>query len=72
MKNNALVTVQNNREGRRFIATLRKHLRDTPKAVKVYGRGPRPGYPRYQNNLPIGMAKSFAVYIYDNKGCDDR
>lgn len=65
MKNNSLVIVKNNREGRRLIALLRKHLHDTPKAVKVYGRGPRPEYPRYQNNLPHGMSKKFAVYIED-------
>ena len=65
MKNNSLVTVKNNREGRRLIALLRKHLRDTPKGVQVYGRGPRPAYPRYQNNLPHGMAKKLAVYITD-------
>ena len=64
MKNNALVTVKNNREGRRLIALLRKHLRNTPKGVQVYGRGPRPPecYPRY---LPQAKAKGFAVYIFD-------
>ncbi len=65
MKNNSLVIVKNNREGRRLIALLRKHLRDTPKKVVVYGRGPRPAYPRYQNNLPLGMSKKLAVYLYD-------
>lgn len=63
--NNAFVIVENNAEGQQFIKTLRKYLRNTPKGVQVYGRGPRPAYPRYQNNLPHGMSKRLAVYLYD-------
>jgi hypothetical protein len=65
MKNNSLVTVKNNREGRRFIATLRKLLRNTPKRAVLYGRGHRHGKEAYHQNLPHRLAQSFAVYIYD-------
>ena len=65
MKNKALVVVKNDVEGRRFIKTLRKYLRNSPKKVQVYGRGPRPAYPRYQNNLPLGMSKKCAIYLTD-------
>jgi hypothetical protein len=65
IKNNSLVIVKNNREGRRFITLLRKHLRDTPKGVKLYGRGYRHGKEAYHQNLPHAMAQRFAVYLYD-------
>lgn len=65
MKNNSLVIVKNNREGRRFIATLRKYLRDTPKGVRLFARGHRHGNDSYRQNLPHRLAQRFAVYIYD-------
>jgi len=65
MKNNSLVTVKNNREGRRLIALLRKHLNDTPKGIKLYARGHRHGNYAYHHNLPHHLAQGFAVYIYD-------
>ena len=61
--NHALVIIDNNAEGQQFLNTLRKYLRNTPKTVKVYGRGPRPAYPQYQNNLPPAMAERLALYI---------
>lgn len=65
MKNNALVIVKNNREGRRLIALLRKYLRDTPKGVQVYGRGYRHGKVTYHQNLPHHLSQKLAVYITD-------
>ena len=65
MKNNSLVTVKNNQEGRRFIALLRKQLRNSPKGVRLYGRGYRHGKVTYHQNLPHDKAEKFAVYIYD-------
>jgi hypothetical protein len=65
MKNNSLVTVKNNREGRRLIALLRKHLNDTPKGIKLYARGHRHGNELYHQNLPHRLAQGFAVYLYD-------
>ena len=65
MKNNSLVIVKNDREGRRFIKTLRKYLRVTPKAAKIYGRGSRHGLKTYHQNLPHAKAQRFAVYIYN-------
>ena len=65
MKNNSLVIVKNNREGRRLIALLRKHLNDTPKGIKLYGRGYRHGKEIYHQNLPHRLAQGFAVYLYD-------
>ena len=65
MRNNSLVTVKNNREGRRFIALLRKQLRNTPKGVRLYGHGYRHGNVTYHQNLPHSKSQRFAVYIYD-------
>ena len=65
MKNNSLVIVKNNREGRRLIALLRKHLNDTPKGIKLYARGHRHGNELYHQNLPHRLAQGFAVYLYD-------
>ena len=65
MKNNSLVSVKNNREGRRLIALLRKHLNDTPRGIKIYGRGYRHGKEAYHQNLPHSLAQGFAVYVYD-------
>ena len=65
IKNGSLVIVKNNREGRRLIALLRKHLRDTPKGIRLFGRGYRHGKKAYRQNLPTAMAQRFAVYLYD-------
>jgi hypothetical protein len=65
MKNNSLVTVKNNREGRQFIRTFRKYLRNTPKTIRVFGRGPRHGVETYRNTLPQAKAQRLAVYLND-------
>ncbi len=66
------ITVPNNEEGKTFITSLRKFLKNTPKRVKVRGRGPRKIHAkdnsywtlrRLNQDLPLDLSTSFAVYI---------
>jgi hypothetical protein len=59
-----LFEIPNNEEGREFIKTLRKHLRNSPKGIKLRGRGPRDGSYTQQNSLRLGLSNRFAVYLY--------
>jgi hypothetical protein len=63
--------VPNNVEGKQFIRTLRKLLKNTPNGVSVRGRGPRKPYKNIEENrrrnlrqdLPLKYATHFTVYI---------
>lgn len=57
------ITVPNTDEGKQFIASLRKFLKNTPKTVKVRGRGYRHGITKYRQDLPLEKSERFAVYI---------
>ena len=67
---NQIKHVPNNLEGRQFIVTLRKLLKNTPNGVSVRGRGPRKphvsherSHERLRQDLPLKNATHFTVYI---------
>jgi hypothetical protein len=53
--------VNNNEEGKQLIRLLRKNLRNTPKGIRIRGRGPRNGN---RHDTPHKFAKLFAIYTY--------
>ena len=63
--------VPNNLEGRQFVRTLRKLLKNTPNGVSVRGRGPRKphvgikgkSHENLRQDLPLSVATHFTVYI---------
>ena len=51
-------------DGLRTVVKLGNSAFDTRKYVKLQGRGPRPTL-RYHQSLPLSMAVSADVYVYD-------
>ncbi len=73
-----LFTVNNDDEGRKFIADFRKNVRRSKQKVRIiqYGRGHRFGLGRskwvggqfihgndYQSHIPLSKAQTIAVYV---------
>lgn len=51
-------------DGLRTVVKLGNYAFDTRQYVKLQGRGPRPTR-RYHQSLPLSMAVSADVYVYD-------
>lgn len=70
-KINQIKFVPNNAEGKQFIVSLRKFLKNTPNGVSVRGRGPRKphvgikgkSHENLRQDLPLSVATHFTVYI---------
>ena len=45
---------------------LRESLKGSGQHVKLQGRGPRLGKRRYNQSLPLSLAKAADVYIYND------
>lgn len=52
-------------KGAKRVEALRKTVRGTGKYVKLQGRGNRYGVRRFNQSLPLMLAKSADVYVYD-------
>lgn len=53
------------REAHRNRNIGRRARGETPKYVKLQGRGPRLGMRRYHQSLPLSLAQTADVYVYD-------
>jgi len=52
-------------EDAKRVEALRKTVRGTGQYVKLQGRGHRHGVYRFNQSLPLMLAKSADVYVYD-------
>lgn len=51
----------------RMLVRLENKYKGTKKYVKLHGRGPRLGNPRYNQSLPLPLAIAADVYIYEQR-----
>lgn len=49
----------------RMLVRLENKYKGTKKYVKLHGRGPRLNIPRYRATLPLTLAKTADVYVYE-------
>ena len=49
----------------KMLVRLENKYKGTKKYVKLQGRGPRLGVRRYNQSLPLTLAKTADVYIYE-------
>lgn len=49
----------------RMLVRLENKYEGTNKYVKLQGRGPRLGNPRYNQSLPLPLAERADVYVYE-------
>jgi len=49
----------------RMLVRLENKYTGSKKYVKLHGRGPRLGIRRYQATLPLTLAKTADVYVYE-------